>query len=134
MKPLRKSETKRFAQICKTIREALKIDHWRCSYHVNAKEDGSAMATYHTYDEGEYITIYFRPMFWTDDDAEWQMRALIHEHVHAVLSPLTQAYNKICGRLHESDCVLAKDIYQLADERATCHLEAVVFDLLKGKI
>lgn len=144
MKQLKKPTTakncphqERFDKTCTIIRKALKIDHWRHSYILDAREDEEnedAAATYWHYDEGEYIAIYVRPGFWNDEDAEWQFRALIHEHVHAVLSPCVQAYNKISDRMHESDTSMAKTLYGHANERVTCHLEAVLYDLIRGEL
>ena len=132
MKPLKKSDRRRFNEICKLIRQTLHIDHWRTSYIVDAKADGTAAATYYHYDEGDYITIYLRPFFWQEDDAEWQIRALIHEHCHAVLCPMVQAYNAIPS--HPSDSQGAKSIFGLANERVTCHLEAIIYDLIRDKL
>ncbi len=133
MKPLKKSEKARFDSTCREIRTALKIDHWRTSYNFCKENDGDAAARYHVYDNGQYVCITIFPAFWCDD-AEWQLRALVHEHVHAVLSPLTQTYNSFVDLVHPSDRPGFVRAFGHADEQVTCHLEGIVFDLLKDRL
>lgn len=125
---------RRFDAVCLEIRKALKIDHYQCCYHVDAAESGDSIATFNGYVEGDYVIISLRPSFWETISDAWQIRALVHEHVHALLQPLTQAYDKIVDRLPNSDVSMAKGLFTLCDERVTCHVESVLFDLLKPRL
>ena len=133
--PLKKSDRKRFDDLCIEIRRNLHILHFRPDY-LFAKESHDekyVVGRYHTHDAGDYADFSIYDGFWRGN-YEWQLRVLIHEHVHAVLSPITQWYNGACTRLHPSDKDLLKDDFIRTDERVTHHLEAILFDLLKDRL
>jgi len=124
---------KRFDNVCKIIREALKIDHVRHSYIFEKKDDDDTACRYRVYDEGDYISIKVFPVFW-DEPLDWQVRSLIHEHCHHICTPTTQAYNSIIEWVHAADVQGCKQLYSKADERIVCHWEAVIYDLIKDRL
>jgi len=132
-KPIRKSETKRFQDVCQKIREALNLEHLEREYRSAPKSGGSiAMTTIFEY--GWRLLIHIRPCFW-DAAYEKQVRYLIHEHIHVALHAYHQASDRIV-----SDWICPHDKSQVEElnhtgaEIAVDHLTEVFYRLLRDRL
>lgn len=135
MKKLRKQDRHRFDSVCEKIRETLKLTAHREHYSFRkvADDNDSVVGRCHIHEVGDFCSITIYDGFWEMDGKD-QLKVLIHEHAHAVLAPLTQAYNMACGQFHPSVRDQVKDLYLMADERVTHHLESVLYDFLRSSV
>ena len=124
MKPLRKSERRRFEDVCRKIREALHLEHKDYRYDFVHKE-GKAEAGTRTMYQGWYVRMEIYPHFW-ETSTECQLRTLIHEHIHVCLVPFQQQVDFVVGRLHTTD-------KELAEQAVTSGLEITVSHQGRGK-
>ncbi len=134
MKPLTKSDKARFNKICEEVRKYLHIEHWRYLYEFakNDHEEGRT-AEAGIYKHNSRIDLTFFPVFF-EQDANSQLRTIIHEHIHCVLMRYDHLLNGIIKLLGDSE---SKAYWKLADitsEHVTDHLESVLYDLLKDKL
>lgn len=137
MKLMKKNDGKEFDRVCALIRQALHMEHWRCEYEQeceNPEHGDDANATCFAPPLGNRrVWIHIKKPFYEDSSAEQQRRTLIHEHVHALLSPYDQASVEVRDLLHRSDRDSASFLFKAASEGVTDHLEAVLWDLLRER-
>lgn len=132
MKPLKKSERKRFEAVCEKIREHLHLEHHDATYEfVDYK--GSAEAWTRTTFHGWYVRMEIYPVFWRQS-YEKQVRCLIHEHVHACLIPLDQWICFGRDRLPKRHREWFDEAHIKGTEISVLHFESVLFDLLRDKL
>lgn len=133
MKPLRKSDRRRFEEVCSIIRKALHLDHLDRDYRFEGKDDGN-IATTHVFSQGWRLLIYIRPDFW-EHSYEKQLKFLIHEHVHVCLHPYHQAFDSVQDDWVPSHCrSQVQEKNHTSAEISVDHLESVFFELLKHKL
>jgi hypothetical protein len=131
---LTKRDRKRFDDVCRRIRGALHLEHWRVEYRLTSKDENIAACCYLPPTGYRRVWIDIHKGFW-EATGESQLRTLIHEHVHALLSPYDQAGKELIQRLHASDQELASTLHRnAASEQVTDHLESVLFDLLRDRL
>lgn len=133
MKALQKSERKRFDHVCDVIRKSLHLEHKDCKYIYSTNKKTTAEAAARSSAEGWYLRIYIYPRFW-EVSYEEQIRTLIHEHVHICMIPYDQQVNHAIEWMHEADKRWAESSTVKGCELAVCHLESVLFDLLRHKL
>lgn len=133
MKPLRKSETRRFESICRLIREALHLEHKDCHYRFSNDQETQAEASCHSSRHGWYLRIVIHPRFW-GLNAEQQLRDLIHEHIHVCLIPLDQKVQHAANYIHDSQRQICEEMMNDGVELVVAHLESVFYDLLKDRL
>lgn len=132
---LRKSDRRHFEDVCRRLREQLHLEHWRCDYRFTDKDE-DAIASYNCPKSlgNRRVWIDIHKPFWEYDGDE-QLRTLIHEHVHAILSPYEQALVTAISEMHPSDKPWATHLVRSGmAEIVTDHLEAVLYDLLHSRI
>lgn len=133
MKPLKKSERGRFDALCKTIRDALLIDHLQQEYIFSDKDDGN-IATTHVLSQGWRLKVSIKPEFWTLPYKD-QVLSLIHEHIHVVLHPYHQAFDTVQTDWVSPHCrTQVQDINHQSAEIVVDHLTEVVFRLIRDRI
>jgi len=132
-KPIRKSETKRFQDVCQKIREALNLEHLEREYRLIGR-DGTGIAAAEIFQYGWRLLIFIRPNFW-EAAYEKQVRYLIHEHIHVALHAYHQASDRIVSDwICTHDKSQVEELNQTGAEIAVDHLTEVFYRLLRDRL
>lgn len=124
---------KRMEDICAEVRKILHIDDWRYNYFFAKKpEDNSdSSAQCFQYDKNERITIGFYDCFFDYEEVEVQLKVIIHEHLHAIMTPFMQINKNITRTQSEDTIFFVRNWHSTVEERVVDHLESVIYDLIK---
>ena len=108
------------------------LDHQQCKYEFVTNKDSKAQASTRTTYSGWYIIMFINSPFW-EEKPDAQIRCLIHEHIHACLIPYDQQVLAAVGKLHLAEKEMWEEAIDMGCEISVCHLESVLFDLLRDK-
>lgn len=113
--------------MCSVVQNHLNLTGRRTYYAFPKKDNGTFAHCDRCY-EGNAINITFFPIFFKQP-LEHQLSIVIHEHLHVVTTPVFQTYNMFRERM--ADAAQYEKAQTIADEAVTCHLEGVLFTLLR---
>ena len=133
LKQLKKSDRRRFDELCAIIRKALHLDHLEREYLFEDDPDSRSVASTKIFSYGWRLLIYIRPIFW-DEPFDKQLRYLIHEHVHVCLHPYHQATDRVQDEWicpHDKTQVI--ELLHTGAEISVDHLTEVFYRLLKDQ-
>jgi len=137
VRSLKKDDPKSFDRVNARVRSFLHLDHIEIEYIIHDEPDEDdpemfACRTMHT--QGSSCKIEYYPKFW-NVGADRQLRIIIHEHVHTVMTLHDQSVYKIIrDGLHSADQPMAEAYMINTKEHVVEHLEGVLYALLKDKI
>lgn len=132
-KPLKKEELSRLGDVVDQIRALLHLEHHSSQLDLCGENENGTSAACEVYHQGWSVHIKLFDPFWKLEPHE-QVAALIHECVHAALTPFHQSVIYFIGRLSPGDKEVADAMCTNGLELAVCHMERVLFDLIKDKI